>query len=57
MYRYKDARVTTNFDRTKYTFNFYFMATHYNATIRRGIADRDHPDDPRVIIWLVNLFF
>jgi hypothetical protein len=48
LFRYKDARVTTNFDRTKYNFNYYFFGTHYNASVRRLIADKDHPDDPRV---------
>jgi len=48
LYRYKDARVTTNFDRTKYNFNFYFFAQHYHAVLRRSMSDITHPDDPRV---------
>lgn len=53
LYRYKDARVTTNFDRTKYHFNHYFMSTHQMASVRRTLEARDHPDDPRVnIIFL-----
>lgn len=47
LYRYKDARVFTNFDRTKYNFDYYFFATHYNAVIRQGKASRDEPDDSR----------
>lgn len=48
LYRFRDARITTNFDRTKYKFNYYFMATHYNAVTRRAADDKDHPDNPRV---------
>ena len=49
MYRYKDARVTTNFDRTKYNYDAYYFSPHYYAVIRNDKATRDHPDDPRVI--------
>ncbi len=48
LYRYKDARTTTNFDRTKYNFGYYFFGVHYMASVRRESANRDHPDDPRV---------
>lgn len=48
LYRLRDARVTTNFDRTKYKFNFYFMGTHFNSITRRSLNDKDHPDNPRV---------
>jgi len=53
LYRVKDARVTCNFDRTKYAFNNYFFGQHYQATVRRAMSDRDHPDDPRVFIILI----
>lgn len=49
LYRVKDARVTCNFDRTKYAFNNYYFGQHYQASIRRLMSERDHPDDPRVI--------
>lgn len=49
LYRVKDARVTTNFDRTKYQFNNYFFGQHYQAHMRRFMDDKDHPDDPRVL--------
>ena len=48
-YRMKDARVTTNFDRTKYQFQLYFFANHFFAVARRDKASTEHPDDPRVI--------
>jgi hypothetical protein len=48
LYRLKDAMTTTNFDRTKYNFDRYFMTTHYFAFLRRNKAWRDHPDDPRM---------
>ena len=48
LYRFRDARVFTNFDRTKYKFNYYFMGTHYSAQIRRATDDKDHPDNCRV---------
>lgn len=55
LYRMKDARVTTNFDRTKYKYNYSFMGTHYNAVTRRSLNDKDHPDNPRVtlIIYII----
>ena len=52
LYRLKDGRGTCNFDRTKYKFNYYFYATHYNATVRRNLDDKDHPDNPR-LNWTV----
>lgn len=48
LYRYKDARVYTNFDRTKYNFDHYFFATHYNAVIRHGKASIYEPEDARM---------
>ena len=48
LYRFRDARITTNFDRTKYKFNYYFYGTHMNAVTRRSLDDKDHPDNPRV---------
>ena len=48
LYRWKDFRVTTNFDRTKYQFNLYFFATHMYAVFRREHAVKDFMDDPRV---------
>jgi hypothetical protein len=48
LYRWRDARITTNYDRTKYKFNYYFMGTHFNAVTRRAGDDKDHPDNPRV---------
>ena len=54
-YRYKDARITCSFDRTKYNFNFYFFAQHYFAYMRRNKTETEHPDDPRVSFF--NNFF
>lgn len=54
MYRWKDYRVTTNFDRTKYQFNFYFFANHMNAVFRKESATKDYMDDPRVIKIILN---
>ncbi len=48
LYRYKDSRMTTNFDRTKYNFEHYFYSPHYLQANRVHKATRDHPDDPRV---------
>lgn len=48
LHRLKDARLTTNFDRTKYKFNFYFFGTHQNAVVRKILDAKDHPDNPRV---------
>jgi len=48
LYRWKDYRVTTNFDRTKYQFNLYFFATHMYALFRREHANKDSMDDTRV---------
>jgi hypothetical protein len=48
LYRMSDARVTTNFDRTKYKFNLYFFASHQNAVVRKALDNKDHPDNPRV---------
>jgi len=48
LYRWKDYRVTTNFDRTKYQFNLYFFPTHMYAVFRREHASKDAMDDPRV---------
>ena len=48
LYRLKDARITTNFDRTKYKFNLYFFGTHQNAVTRKILDDKDHADNPRV---------
>lgn len=53
LYRYKDARVTTNFDRTKYNYDKYFFGQHYYAVINNGKALRDHPDDPRVKLLFI----
>jgi len=50
-HRWKDARVTTNFDRTKYNYFSYFFATHYFAVVRRYKSTYIHPDDPRVSIY------
>ena len=47
LFRYRDARVSTNFDRTKYKYNYYFFGAHYNASVRRAGDDKDHPDNPR----------
>ena len=30
----------------------YLKATHYNATVRRNLDDKDHPDNPR-LNWTV----
>lgn len=56
LYRFKDARRSTNFDRTKYKFNYYFMGTHQNSVTRRSLDDKDHPDNPRVSIFIINFF-
>lgn len=48
LYRFADARRTTNFDRTKYNYHYYFFATHYMAFMRKDIDYKDHPDNPRV---------
>jgi hypothetical protein len=48
LYRYKDARITTNFDRTKYNYDQYFYGHHQFHLIRNHKASRDHPDDPRM---------
>ena len=48
LYRYKDHRGTTNFDRTKYNYDAYFFGPHYLASVRAHKTIRDHPDDPRV---------
>jgi hypothetical protein len=53
LYRFKDARVTTNFDRTKYNYDLYFFSPHYYAYMRNQKASRDHPDDPRVCSILI----
>lgn len=54
MHRIRDARVTTNFDRTKYKYNYYFFGTHFNALIRKSMDDKDHPDNPRVRYILIS---
>lgn len=56
LYRNADARRTTNFDRTKYKFNYYFFSTHFMAFIRRDMENHDHPDNPRVKINYFTLF-
>lgn len=57
LHRRKDAGVTTNFDRTKYGFDAYFMSTHYFHSTRQHKATRDLPDDPRVIFKHIKLIF
>ena len=47
-YRESDAWVTTNFDRTKYHFHYYFFADHYYAVMRRMSTNNAYPDDARV---------
>ena len=44
--------VTTCFDRTKYNYDLYFFGAHYHAVMRRYKTWRDHPDDPRVYLFL-----
>lgn len=48
LYRYKDARITTTFDRTKYNFDSYIFAPHFFHMVRQHKGPRDHPDDPRM---------
>ncbi len=48
LYRIRDGRQTCHFDRTKYKFNYYFQANHFNASVRRAMDDKDHPDNPRL---------
>ncbi len=52
LYRYKDARVTCDFDRTKYNYDSYFHSTHSLHYLRQHKASRDHPDDPRVSYYI-----
>jgi hypothetical protein len=48
LYYYKDARMRTGWDRTKFNFFHAFAGTHLGASWRRLNCWRDDPSDPRM---------